>query len=98
MGHCKKLSPPRIGKIHLIMSMILDHAVKRKNLKHNPLKDALRRLSKENLPKASIEIATNLLTLGQIMKVVENSGFYSDIVLPLGICGPRWVELVGLQV
>ena len=35
----KKLSPQRIGKIHLIMSMLLDHAVKRKNLKHNPLKD-----------------------------------------------------------
>ena len=61
----KKLSPQRIGKIHLIMSMLLDHAVKRKNLKHNPLKDALGRRSKENLPTASVEIATSFLTLGQ---------------------------------
>ena len=37
----KKLSPQRVSKIHLVMSMLLDHAVKRKNLKHNPLKDAL---------------------------------------------------------
>ena len=94
----KKLSPQRIGKIHLIMSMLLDHAVKRKNLKHNPLKDALGRRSKANLPKPSIEIATNFLTLGQLMKVAENSGFYRDVVLMLGLCGLRWGELVGLQV
>ena len=94
----KRLSPQRIGKIHLIMSMLLDHAVKRKNLKHNPLKDALGRRSKANLPKPSIEIATNFLTLGQLMKVAENSGFYRDVVLVLGLCGLRWGELVGLQV
>ena len=94
----KRLSPQRIGKIHLIMSMLLDHAVKRKNLKHNPLKDALGRRSKANLPKPSIEIATNFLTLGQLMKVAENSGFYRDVVLMLGLCGLRWGELVGLQV
>lgn len=51
----KKLSPERISKIHLIMSMLLDHAVKRKNLKHNPLKDALGRRCKENLPTPSVE-------------------------------------------
>jgi len=94
----KRLSPQRIGKIHLIMSMLLDHAVKRKNLKHNPLKDALGRRSKANLPKPSIEIATNFLTLGQLMKVAENAGFYRDVVLVLGLCGLRWGELVGLQV
>ena len=94
----KRLSPQRIGKIHLIMSMLLDHAVKRKNLKHNPLKDALGRRSKANLQKPSIEIATNFLTLGQLMKVAENSGFYRDVVLVLGLCGLRWGELVGLQV
>jgi len=94
----KRLSPQRIGKIHLIMSMLLDHAVKRKNLKHNPLKDALGRRSKANLPKPSIEMATNFLTLGQLMKVAENAGFYRDVVLVLGLCGLRWGELVGLQV
>jgi integrase len=94
----KKLSPQRIGKIHLIMSMLLDHAVKRKNLKHNPLKDALGRRSKENLPTASVEIATNFLTLGQLMKVAERARFYRDVVLVLGLCGLRWGELVGLQV
>jgi integrase len=94
----KKLSPQRIGKIHLIMSMLLDHAVKRKNLKHNPLKDALGRRSKENLPTASVEIATNFLPLGQLIKVAERSGFYRDVVLVLGLCGLRWGELVGLQV
>ena len=94
----KKLSPQRIGKIHLVMSMLLDHAVKRKNLKHNPLKDALGRRSKANLPTASVEIATNFLTLGQLMKVAERAGFYRDVVLVLGLCGLRWGELVGLQV
>ena len=94
----KKLSPQRIGKIHLIMSMLLDHAVKRKNLKHNPLKDALGRRSKANLPTPSVEIATNFIALGQLMKVAENSGFYRDVVLVLGLCGLRWGELVGLQV
>jgi len=94
----KKLSPQRIGKIHLIMSMLLDHAVKRKNLKHNPLKDALGRRSKANLPTPSVEIATNFLTLGQLMKVAERAGFYRDVVLVLGLCGLRWGELVGLQV
>ena len=94
----KKLSPQRIGKIHLVMSMLLDHAVKRKNLKHNPLKDALGRRSKANLPTASVEIATNFLTIGQLMKVAERAGFYRDVVLVLGLCGLRWGELVGLQV
>jgi integrase len=94
----KKLSPQRIGKIHLVMSMLLDHAVKRKNLKHNPLKDALGRRSKANLPTASVEIATNFLTLGQLMKVAERAGYYRDVVLVLGLCGLRWGELVGLQV
>ena len=94
----KKLSPQRISKIHLVMSMLLDHAVKRKNLKHNPLKDALGRRSKANLPTASVEIATNFLTLGQLMKVAERAGFYRDVVLVLGLCGLRWGELVGLQV
>ena len=94
----KQLSPQRIGKIHLVMSMLLDHAVKRKNLKHNPLKDALGRRSKANLPTPAVEIATNFLTLNQLMKVAERAGFYRDVVLVLGLCGLRWGELVGLQV
>lgn len=94
----KQLSPQRIGKIHLVMSMLLDHAVKRKNLKHNPLKDALGRRSKANLPTPAVEIATNFLTLGQLIKVAERAGFYRDVVLVLGLCGLRWGELVGLQV
>jgi len=94
----KQLSPQRIGKIHLVMSMLLDHAVKRKNLKHNPLKDALGRRSKANLPTPAVEIATNFLTLNQLMKVAERAGFYKDVILVLGLCGLRWGELVGLQV
>jgi integrase len=94
----KQLSPKRIGKIHLVMSMLLDHAVKRKNLKHNPLKDALGRRYKGNLPTPAVEIATNFLTLSQLMKVAERAGFYRDVVLVLGLCGLRWGELVGLQV
>ena len=94
----KKLSPQRISKIHLIMSMLLDHAVKRKNLKQNVLKDPSGYRLKENLPTASVEIATNFLTLGQLMKVAERAGFYRDVVLVLGLCGLRWGELVGLQV
>ncbi len=94
----KQLSPQRIGKIHLVMSMLLDHAVKRKNLKHNPLKDALGRRSKANLPTPAVEIATNFLTLSQLMKVAERAGFYKDVILVLGLCGLRWGELVGLQV
>ena len=94
----KQLSPQRIGKIHLVMSMLLDHAVKRKNLKHNPLKDALGRRSKANLPTPAVEIATNFLTLNQLMKVAERAGFYRDVILVLGLCGLRWGELVGLQV
>jgi len=94
----KNLSPQRIGKIHLVMSMLLDHAVKRKNLKHNPLKDALGRRSKANLPTPSVEIATNFLTLTQLIKVAEIAGFYKDVILVLGLCGLRWGELVGLQV
>ena len=54
----KKLSPQRIGKIHLVMSMLLDHGVKRKTVKDNPLKDSLGRRSKANLPTATVDIAT----------------------------------------
>jgi len=94
----KQLSPKRIGKIHLVMSMLLDHAVKRKNLKHNPLKDALGRRYKGNLPTPAVEIATNFLTLSQLIKVAERSGYYKDVILILGLCGLRWGEMVGLQV
>ena len=52
----KQLSPQRIGKIHLVMSMLLDHAVKRKNLKHNPLKDALGRLQKPTCPHLQLRL------------------------------------------
>lgn len=94
----KDLSPQRIDKIHLVMSMLFDHAVKRKNLRHNPLKDALGKRSKVNLPTAAIEIATNFLTLRQLIKVAQQAGFYRDVVLVLGLCGLRWGEIVGLQV
>jgi hypothetical protein len=80
------------------MSVLLDHAVKCKNLKHISLKDALGRRSKANLPTASVEIATNFLTLSHLMKVTERASFYIVAVLVLGLYGLCWGELVGLQV
>jgi len=94
----KKLSPQRIGKIHLIMSMLLDHAVKKNNLKQNPLRDALGKRDKSNLPAIPVEIATEFLTLAELMSVANAAGPYKDVVLTLGLCGPRWGELVGLRV
>ena len=94
----RKLSPSRIDKIHLVMSMLLDHAVKRKNLKNNPLKNVLGKRSKENLPKCETEIADNYLSLTELLAVAEVSGYYQDVILVLGMCGLRWGELVGLQV
>ncbi len=94
----KSLSPQRIGKIHLLMSMLLDLAVKRKNLKSNPLKDPLGKRIKENLPTKEVEIANNFLTLPELLSLAEECGYYKDAVLVLGLCGLRWGELVGLQV
>jgi integrase len=93
-----KLSPQRIGKIHLIMSMILDHAVEAKNLRKNPLKDSIGKRHKKNLPTILTEVATEFLTLNELISVANLAGFYRDVVLTLGLCGMRWGELVGLRV
>ena len=91
------LSPQRIGKIHLVMSMLMDHAVEAKNLRNNPLKDAIGKRHKKNLPTIPTEIATEFLTLRQLMSVANVAGFYRDVILTLGLCGMRWGELVGLR-
>jgi integrase len=93
-----KLSPQRIGKIHLIMSMILDHAVEAKNLRKNPLKDSIGKRHKKNLPTILTEVATEFLTLNELISVANLAGFYRDVILTLGLCGMRWGELVGLRV
>jgi integrase len=93
-----KLSPQRISKIHLIMSMILDHAVEAKNLRTNPLKDAAGRRHKKNLPTVPTEIATGFLALHELLRVAFSAGFYKNVILILGLCGLRWGELVGLRV
>ena len=92
------LSPQRLGKIHLVMSMLLDHAVKKKILRQNPLKDALGKRDKSNLPTLPVEIATEFLSLTELIDVAQASGYYKDVILTLGLCGPRWSELVGLRV
>jgi integrase len=94
----KKLSPQRIGKIHLLMSMLLDHAIQMKSIKANPLKDLLGKRKKNNLPKADSTLATKFFSLPELMNVAREADYYEDVVLLLGLCGLRWGELVGLTV
>jgi integrase len=77
--------------------MLLDHAVVKKYLRTNPLKDALGKRNKKHLPTPGIEIATNFLSLGELLTLAKECGYYRDVVLVLGLCGLRWGELVGLK-
>ena len=94
----RAVSPRRIDKIHLLMSMLLDHAVSINSLYKNPLKLFNGRRNRTNLPTPSTEVATHFLTLEELFNVAENAGYYRDLILFLGLCAPRWGEVVGLQV
>ena len=91
------LSPQRIRKVHLLMSMILDYAIQMKKLKRNPLKNLVGERLKGALPDVPEKLAGTGLTIEELISVAVSSGYYEDLILFAGFCGPRWGELVGLQ-
>lgn len=92
------ISPQRTRKIHLLMTMLLDHAVKTGKLKRNPLKDPTGVRDKTNLPEVPKTLVGQVLTIEELFSLAKETGYYEDVVLVLGLCGLRWGELVGLQV
>ena len=92
------ISPQRTRKIHLLMTMLLDHALKTGRIKRNPLKDATGVRDKTNLPDVPRTLVGQVLTIEELFRLAKETGYYEDVVLVLGLCGLRWGELVGLRV
>ena len=87
---CRKVGPARIQKIHLVLSLILGHAVRSKRIAVNPAANV-------PLPRP-VPRDHVYLTHGQVDRIAEAAGEYRLLLLLLAYTGLRWGEVSAVTV
>ncbi|MEU2625859.1 site-specific integrase [Kitasatospora sp. NPDC007106] len=85
------LSPARIGKTHLVLSMVMKYAVKTGKITTSPTVD-------HELPQDEDDDDHVYLTHAQVADLVEAAGPNGTLLLVLAYCGIRWGEVSALRV
>lgn len=85
------LSGARVRNHLIVVSQVLDHAVRDGRIPSNPA-----RLVKR--PRPSTARRHRYLTAQQLDHLADSAGAYRPLILVLGYCGLRWGEAVGLHV
>ncbi|GGV06240.1 hypothetical protein GCM10010495_17940 [Kitasatospora herbaricolor] len=85
------LSPARIGKTHLVLSMVMKYAVKTGKVSTSPAAD-------HELPPDEDDDDHVYLTHEQVADLVEAAGPNGLLLLVLAYCGIRWGEASALKV
>lgn len=87
----KLLSPARIGKTHLVLSMVLKFAVKTGKIHASPAVD-------HELPQDEDDDEHVYLTHAQVAALASAAGEQALLLLVLAYCGIRWGEASALKV
>ncbi|MFE3109363.1 tyrosine-type recombinase/integrase [Kitasatospora indigofera] len=84
------LSPARIGKTHLVLSMVMKYAVKTGKISISPATD-------HELPQDDDDDDHVYLTHAQVADLVDAAGQHGPLLLVLAYCGIRWGEVSALK-
>jgi integrase len=87
---CRKVGPGRIQKIHLVLSLVLGHAVRAKRIAVNPAAGV-------PLPRPVPQDHV-YLTHAQVDRLAEAAGEYRLLLLLLAYTGLRWGEVSAVTV
>lgn len=86
----KTLSPARVGKTHLVFSMVLKRAVQSGKIPSNPASD-------HELPRIEDDDEHVYLTHEQLEALAVAAGDSGTLIRLLGYCGIRWGEATAIE-